>query len=79
MQQQATGTTWLDILQTGVQGVIDSQIAKNYAVSDPAYRTAGGTAGQAQLTGLPQVASTLAPLLVLGVLAVVAVVLVRKL
>jgi hypothetical protein len=39
---------WDSILQTGLSAIIDSQAAKNYAISDPAYNTAQGRAGQAQ-------------------------------
>lgn len=77
---QATGSNWLDVLRTGVQGVIDSQIAKNYALSDPRYNTAGGVGGQAQYTSAAQAAvSSALPLVILGAVALLAVVLVKKL
>ncbi len=47
---QAKPTSWQDVLLAGVSGIVDSQLAKNYALSDPAYNTAGGRAGQGQLT-----------------------------
>lgn len=46
----ASPQTWGDVLLNGVSGLIDSQIAKNYQVNDPAYNTAGGRAGTGQLT-----------------------------
>jgi len=65
-------TTWLDILNTGVSGLIDSQIAKNYAINDPRYNTQYGVAGQAQYQPL----NASSPLLWVGLaVAVVAVVL----
>src|SRR5882672_7372622 len=50
MDDTAQLTSWLDILKTGVSGIIDSQIARQYAINDPAYNTAGGRGGQAQVT-----------------------------
>jgi hypothetical protein len=54
MAEQDTGSaspqSWGDVLLNGVSGYIDSQIAKNYQVSDPVYNTAGGRGGTGQLT-----------------------------
>jgi hypothetical protein len=46
----STSPSWQDVLKSGVSGYIDSQIALNYAISDPRYNTEGGTGGQAQRT-----------------------------
>lgn len=48
--QTAQPGNWTDILLTGVSAIVDSQLAKNYSVSDPRYQTAGGVAGQGQTT-----------------------------
>jgi hypothetical protein len=42
------GSSWSDVLMQGVSGFIDSQVAKNYAISNPQYNTAGGVAGTNQ-------------------------------
>lgn len=52
--ETTAGPTWQDILKGGVSGFIDSQIARNYAITDPAYNTAGGRGGQAQSTPASQ-------------------------
>lgn len=44
------GTTWLDILQTGVSGLVDAQIARNYSVGSQGYNTQAGAGGQPQPT-----------------------------
>jgi len=60
MDDTAQPTSWLDILKTGVSGIIDSQIARQYAINDPAYNTAGGRGGQSQSTPASQtIAATL--------------------
>ncbi len=65
------------MLLGGVSGFIDSQIAKNYQVSDPVYNTAGGRGGQGQLTQ-GAIINVGNPVVWVAVLAVVAFVLLRK-
>lgn len=73
MAEQTTAPrSWQDILLTGVGAIIDSQRTQNYAVSDPAYNTQGGRAGQSQATTALQAAVSNPLVLVVGGLAVVA-------
>ena len=67
------GTTWLDILQTGVNGLIDAQVARNYSAGSNGYNTAGGSGGQPQPTPAP--VSNNNTLLIVGGAAAVLVIL----
>jgi len=42
------GNSWASTLLNGVSGLIDSQVARSYAVANPQYNTAGGVAGTNQ-------------------------------
>lgn len=66
--------SWTELLRTGIGAWVDSQAAKQYAVNDPKYNTAGGTGGQSQATPLAQQANSL--LLIGGGVLLVAVVLI---
>jgi hypothetical protein len=70
-------TSWADVLMRGVSGYIDSQVAKNYEVSTPAYNTAGGVGGQAQQTAFGALATNqtmwLAGAVVLALVVLIAI------
>jgi hypothetical protein len=73
--EAGTSRSWQDVLLAGLGGIIDSQRAVDYSVSDPRYSTAAGLGGQSQRTAQGAIAQTSPVVWIVGAVAVLGVVL----
>lgn len=76
MDDSSGGQDWSSILSTGVSALIDSQVAKNYAATQPVYNTAGGTGGQSQFAAVTS--NPVMLVCIVGILATVVFLAVRR-